>query len=202
LFSHYYKTNKWGSKESVSGAGSTVKYTENIRKEIPKLVASLGCNVILDAPCGDFNWFRLINWDTEIAYIGGDIVDDLVMRNNAKYSNRNIKFISLNIISDALPKADLWLCRDCLFHLSDTDIAAVIDNFLRSEIRYLLTSTHPNSDRNDNIPSGSFRLLNLMLPPFSFCEPIQTVDDWIEGFPVRKLALWDRDSLRKTFARK
>jgi hypothetical protein len=31
-FTFIYKTNIWGSKESVSGNGSTLLYTENLRK--------------------------------------------------------------------------------------------------------------------------------------------------------------------------
>jgi hypothetical protein len=200
IFSHYYQQNKWGDQESVSGPGSTIEYTENIRKKIPQLVDSLGVSVILDAPCGDYNWFRLIEWKTDISYIGGDIVEALIERNQAKYANDNARFIPLNIIEDALPDADLWLCRDCLFHLSNSAIGAVITNFLNSNIDYLLTSTHPNCTKNTDIPTGLFRLLNLQLPPFSFGPPLQVIDDWIEGFPVRQLALWERETLKRNLA--
>lgn len=196
VFNHYYEVNQWGNEESVSGAGSTLEYTENIRKEIPQLVSKLGCSVILDAPCGDYNWFRMIQWETPISYTGGDIVEALIARNQAKYGNDRTKFISLDIVNDTLPKAHLWLCRDCLFHLSHADIRSVIKNFLKSDIDYLLTSTHPKCEKNVDIPTGSFRLLNLQLPPFSFGKPLEVMDDWIEGFPVRQLALWDRESLR------
>jgi hypothetical protein len=38
LFTSYYRNNLWKCNETISGAGSTIKYTENIRKEIPKLI--------------------------------------------------------------------------------------------------------------------------------------------------------------------
>ncbi|MHB1100517.1 MAG: hypothetical protein ACYCZR_13275, partial [Burkholderiales bacterium] len=44
-------------------------------------------------------------------------------------------------------------------------------------------------------PTGSFRPLNLEKAPFSFCKPERTIDDWVEGFPVRKLCLWKREYL-------
>jgi len=200
VFRHHYESKRWGNGESVSGPGSTVKYTENIRKRIPELVSDLGVRVILDAPCGDYNWFRRIDWITKISYVGGDVVESLVETNQSHYGNSNTTFINLDIVRDILPRADLWLCRDCLFHLSNRDVLLALENFLKSDINYILTSTHPNCDKNHDIPSGSFRLLNLQLPPFSLGKPAQVMDDWIEGYPVRHLALWERGVLRNHLA--
>jgi hypothetical protein len=200
IFNHHFETNEWHSKESISGPGSTIAYTENIRKEIPLLVNRLAVKTIFDAPCGDYNWFRMIRWERPVTYIGGDIVQPLVERNQSFYGSAVTKFIKIDIVHDILPSADLWLCRDCLFHLSTGDIMLVIDNFFRSEIPYLLTSTHSACTENWNIPTGSFRQLNLQLHPFSFCKPIMMIDDWIKGSPVRQLALWDRETLMSSFA--
>lgn len=198
IFEHHYAVNEWGSEESVSGPGSEIKYTENIRKEIPRLVNDLGVKVILDAPCGDYHWFRMMAFENEITYIGGDIVEPLIKRNQSLFGRQNTKFINLDIVRDVLPKADLWLCRDCLLHLSNRDVQLVISNFLRGDIRYLLASTNSNCVENYDIPTGSCRLINLRLPPFSLGEPITLIDDWIEGCPVRHLALWERETLRNS----
>jgi len=48
---------------------------------------------------------------------------------------------------------------------------------------------------NTDIPTGYYRQLNLELPPFGFCKPMVYIDDWIEGYPVRKLCLWSRQAL-------
>ncbi len=61
----------------------------------------------------------------------------------------------------------------------------------------MLTTTHPLSTQNTDIPTGSFRILNLELPPFGFPEPAVRIDDWIEGHPVRQLALWERQSIAR-----
>lgn len=195
IFDHHYATNEWRCEESASGQGSTIQYTENIRKEIPRLVHTLGVRSVLDAPCGDFNWFRLVAFDPEIDYVGGDIVEALVARNRSMWEKPNRRFICLDIVHDSLPGADLWLCRDCLFHLSNDDVMLAFANFLRSDIRYLLTSTHADCDRNQDISTGAFRLLNLELPPFSLGSPVERIDDWIDGYPVRHLALWRREDL-------
>ncbi len=194
IFQHHYTANLWGSKESISGPGSTIEYTQNIRQEIPKLISDLDIKVILDAPCGDFNWFRMISWKEPITYIGADIVEPLINRNKILYESKNRNFIYLDITHDTLPKADMWLCRDCLFHLSNHDILLVLKNFFRSNVKYLLTSTHSNCE-NEDIQTGSFRLLNLEREPFNFGKPIALIEDWIEGYPIRHLALWEREVL-------
>lgn len=195
LFTAYYKNRHWGCQEVFSGPGSTVEYTENIRKEIPRLIKHLRIQRILDAPCGDYNWFNLIPREQNIAYTGADIVEPLISRNQNLYKNENTDFIKLDITNDRLPDADLWICRDCLLHFSDKDIIKTINNFFGSNIRYLLTSTYTESDKNKDIATGKFRFLNLNLPPFNFCEPLLFIDDWIKGHPVKKMGLWEKDTL-------
>lgn len=195
LFTHYFETNLWGSEESVSGPGSTIEYTENIQKEIPLLIERLGIKKILDAPCGDYNWFRFVQRKEDIDYLGGDIVKPLVKHNQEVSGNLNTSFMHLDILKDDLPASDLWLCRDCLFHLSNADIFRAINNFMKSDIQYLLTSTHPKCENNTDIATGAFREINLELPPFSFGDPLFAMEDWIEGFPVRNLALWEKQQL-------
>ncbi len=198
IFEYYYLNNSWGCTESVSGPGSTLQFTENIRKEIPRLAMELGLGTIFDAPCGDYNWFRAIHWAQPIKYIGGDIVGPLIAQNQSRYAGIGVHFIQINIVSDLLPSADLWLCRDCLFHLSYRDIFLVLRNFLKSDIRYLLTTTHSACEENVDIPTGAFRLLNLRKEPFGLGAPSALIDDWVEGYPVAHLALWDRHQLRSS----
>jgi hypothetical protein len=201
VFLHHYQRNEWGNTESVSGPGSTLEYTRNIRSQLPGLVSELGVRSILDAPCGDYNWFQTIKFDPEVSYFGGDIVRPLVEKNEAAFASPKVSFRTLDICRDSLPEVDLWLCRDCMFHLSDREIALTVNNFIRSKIKYLLTSTHPRAKRNRDIPAGSFRLLNLELEPFSFGAPATAIEDWIPGFPERQLAMWDRLTLAERLAR-
>jgi SAM-dependent methyltransferase len=196
VFTHHYHQNAWGDDESRSGPGSTLEYTENIQREIPRLIESLGIKSILDAPCGDYNWFRYLQRKDDVYYTGGDIVAPLVSKNNEQFGNHNTKFVVLDITTDPLPDADLWLCRDCLFHLPFSDIHRALARFRESNIRYLLTSIHPECRENIDIFAGEFRLLNLRIPPFNLCPPQLLIDDWIPGSPVRQLALWERSMLK------
>ncbi len=195
LFTDFYKINQWSNEESISGPGSTLEYTENIRTEIPKLLKQLNIKSILDAPCGDFNWFGRINQPLDFNYTGGDIVGPMIKNNIKQFENHRTRFIQIDITKDKLPNTDLWLCRDCLIHFSDKDIFNTLSNFLKSDISYLLTTTYTESKTNKNIPTGSHRFLNLELPPFNFCKPILYIDDWIDGHPIKKIGLWKREDL-------
>lgn len=200
VFTHHYQQNEWGDEESISGPGSTLEYTANLREKLPELCQRLGVRTLLDAPCGDFNWFGEIAWRSELNYIGGDIVTALVERNTQRHATPQRTFRELDIIRDPLPPADLWMLRDCLIHLSHADIYAVVANFLRSDIKYLLTTSHHASDGNFDIATGSFHPVRLQIAPYNFGEPLEEITDWIEGYLPRSMALWDRETLAKRMA--
>ncbi len=195
VFTLYYKRNVWGNRESASGPGSTVEATESLRTGLASLVEDLGVRRILDAPCGDYNWFRMVPRSGDIIYIGADIVKPLVRRNRKRYADTRTSFVCLDIARDRLPPVDLWLCRDCLFHLSNDDIFRVIANLLRSDIRYFLATSHPSCTCNSDIVTGSFRSLNLELPPFGLGRPVRWLEDPVEGQAPRKIGLWERAGL-------
>lgn len=197
IFSDYWVKNHWNNKETKSGDGSTLLYTEHIRKEIPILLNHLHASSILDAPCGDFNWFKEIKFQTPINYIGADIVDGLIFDLNRKFGNDTRKFISLDVIKDSLPDADIWMCRDLIFHLPNADVFNLIDNFTKSNIKYLLITSHATEDiKNKNTFMGGFRLINLLSPPFSLPEPDARIKDYIKGSHERYLLLYKREALR------
>jgi hypothetical protein len=191
-FTRYALENTWGDGESLSGAGSSLEATKNLRAALPGLISKYGIRSMLDAPCGDFYWFRHVDLPGGVTYLGADVVDELVNANQQKYGNGPYSFRPLDITTDELPRVDLWLCRDVLFHFSDRDIFRTLRRFANSEIEYLLTTSHTEASRNQDIPTGDFRLLNLKLPPFDFPEPEVWIDDWIPGYPVRRMGLWRR----------
>lgn len=193
-FSKIYANNYWDNAESVSGSGSTLAYTENLRRQLPVIFEEYDIKVLLDTPCGDFNWMKEVMKECpKIKYIGGDIVDEIIHNNIACYSNRNIAFQVLDITRDELCAADLIIVRDCLFHLSFSDINLFLRNLSRSSIRYLLTTSYDIEGGivNANIKTGEFREVNLFLPPFNFPSlQLCCIDDWVPPFPSRKMYLF------------
>ncbi len=102
VFSKIYQTSAWSSAESVSGPGSELQQARNIIEEIPILLRELNIKSLLDLPCGDFNWMKLVNL-TGVEYLGGDIVPDLVRINTENHSAPGIAFQTLDLINGPLP---------------------------------------------------------------------------------------------------
>ena len=187
VFSEIYHTNAWQDSESVSGRGSTLARTELIVSQLPLLLQELHAETLLDAACGDFNWMRYINLG-DVQYTGVDVVPDLIARNRSLYETQQRKFVALDITRDRLPGADAILCRDCLIHLSFTRIHSAISNFKRTDATYLLCTTHDSLQENADCPDGSWRSINLQLPPFGFPPPLKLI---VEDEELRKcLAVW------------
>lgn len=187
-FGEIYDKNFWSSKESGSGEGSEFLYTQSLREWLIETVPKLGVEVFLDAACGDFNWMKKVLPILNVDYIGLDIVPSVIEINNRKYSSDKVKFAVSNICNDPLPKCDLIMVRDCLFHLSYGDINKFLGNLSRLDYKYLLTTTHVVVDdfANRNIISGDFRLINLFAPPFSFdsTKVIDRVNDYPKGYKL------------------
>ena len=133
-FSHIFSNNIWGSQESVSGPGSEVVRTEKYRQNLLKLLHKYKLYKIFDAPCGDFNWMKkfLEENNNTFEYLGGDIVSELIDSNIKNYPSYN--FLEIDLTSDKFPKADIFHCRDLLFHLSYDNIYKILVNFINSEI--------------------------------------------------------------------
>jgi hypothetical protein len=199
VFTDIYRKRSWGGK-SASGHGSDASQTKSVRAHLPGLLQTYSVGKLLDVPCGDFHWMHLINLG-EIAYIGGDIVPELIEQNNSKYQSHYRQFCVVDLMRDQLPQADLLLCRDCLIHLSFSDVKSALRNFARSGIPYLLTTNYPQLKVNTDIVTGDFRAINFRRSPFRFPKPIAIIAE--DVFPelrnnpnfIRELALWRTQDL-------
>ena len=205
-FTKIYSSNHWNSSESRSGEGSTLENTQNIRIELPKILAQYKINKMLDAPCGDFNWMQHVTKNTSIKYIGGDIVKPLIRYNQSKYGDKDTTFIHLDLTINTLPKVDLLFCRDCLFHLSFRDISLVLNNFLGSSIPYLMTtsSAAPNGPRIENldIATSDWRLIDFFSEPFSLsqCDVLESISDEMVSLKAeRSLIFLNRATVQGIF---
>jgi len=172
VFSEIHRTNAWRDPESVSGRGSTLARTTVITSQLPVLLQELNADSLIDAACGDFNWMRYVDLGS-IKYIGVDIVSALIARNRQLYQTDQRTFAVQDITKDRLPDADVILCRDCLIHLSFKSIKAAISNFKKTSAIYLLCTTHSTVTKNTDCPDGSWRNINLLLPPFNFPPPVK-----------------------------
>jgi|SRR5215204_846778 len=198
VFDRIMAENYWQDAESVSGGGSNLRQTETLRRELPLLLSRLGVRSLLDAPCGDFHWMRQVELG-EIAYTGVDVVAPLIERSQQMFARPGREFLCRNIVTDALPRADAIMSRDCLSHLSNVHVMDALKNFRASGTTFLLVTTYPSRTRNWDIVTGEWRPINLRVAPFNFPPP---VDALVEGsteydgdFADKTLAVWRLDSL-------
>lgn len=199
-FNLIFKYNYWGDKFSLSGTGSSPKKTRNAVSNIKNIIDKFKIKNILDVPCGDFAWMKeIVKDNTSLNYLGGDIVDDLVNELNLKYKTKNIEFKLIDIINNKLPKADILICRDCFIHFSNKNVLKTLNNFLNSEIKYILItdSVVSNNFKNIDIKTGEFRNIDLTKEPFNL--PTENLHSFLDVYNDRqnryesKMTLWHRD---------
>ena len=193
-FDKIYENNGFIGTESRSGEGSSLFQTRIIREELPCLFSDLGVRYVLDVPCGDWNWMRHVDLG-DIQYAGGDIVQTIVDRNNELYGNETRQFKRLDIVTGPLPQADLIFCRDCLVHLNFADGLAALEQFRKSGAKWLLTTTFPDRDSNEDLYEGSiWRPLNLEKGPYNLPKAERYINEGCtEGdnlYGDKCLALW------------
>ncbi len=198
VFAGIYSDKYWGRGESVSGVGSSLVQTENLRSHLPVIFKKFDVVAVLDAPCGDMNWMIAVPKEKGMTYIGGDIVDKLIERNRNMYTDKIHKFVKLDIINDPLPEVDLMICRDCLFHFSYEDTLSFLENFSKSDIPLLMTTTYKNnaSFNNSDILTGDYRRIDLFQRPYSLSEEVlYRLDDYLAPEAEREMCIWTKEQI-------
>lgn len=191
-FTNIYEQNRWANHETRSGPGSTLAATDILRIELPAFLKALKVRTVLDAPCGEYYWFRQMPVSLD-HYTGVDIVESLIAANQ-QYADDKTSFQCLDIRVDPLPKVDLIFCRDGLVHMHYRDIQATLRNFVRSGSTYVLMTTflkYVNQDLHDGM---IWRPLNFELPPFNLPPPLLFINEECrEGdghYDDKGLGLW------------
>jgi hypothetical protein len=214
IFTNIYDNNGFGSLESKSGPGSTLDETRILREKIVSLIKEKNIKSVVDIPCGDFNWMKTIVYYFD-SYIGGDIVKECVDVNNSKYANSLVKFVEFDLLKDEIPSGDLLIVRDVIGHFPLEDGKKIIENILKSNCKYLLSTTWAKKtndgwvicekgdvDReNEGVDYGRFYPVNLHSEPFYFPEPEFYIEEDVRVGNFEKgnrktLALWDLEKVK------
>jgi SAM-dependent methyltransferase len=199
VFRDIYRRHHWSGSESASGAGASLDQTRELRRSLPALLSELGVATMLDLPCGDYGWMRTFELPVD-RYIGADLLPEVVEPLAAALGDDRREFRVLDLTRDPLPPADLLFCRDCLVHLSYAGIRRALGNVVRSGIPYLLTTTFPRGDANEDIVIGDWRVIDLERAPFQLPAPMRMLKEGCtEGdgmFADKSLGLWRTEDLR------
>lgn len=205
VFSDIYEAGCWRLGKSISGPGSDREAAAFVRQELPELCRRMSFRTLLDAPCGDLNWLSDLDLPID-SYFGVDIVPELISTNLREYRTGMRQFACLDIRHDALVQVDLILCRDLLVHLSFQDALLAWRNMIASGSRYILLTHYSfrEDELNNDVRTGDWRPLDLLLPPFSFPPPLLTLkdgpDDRTSDDFGKTLALWSLSNMQMYFA--
>lgn len=196
-FKGIYERGDWavgGGDVPLSGTGSTLAATEQLRAELPVMLERLGATSLLDIGCGDFTWMRSL--DLPCAYIGVDIVPEVVAANIAAFASDRRSFLVLDAVVDAVPRADTVLIREVLFHLSFADARALLRNVAASGCEWMMLTSDRGTGFNADIASGGARLLNLEIKPFRFGLPDHTIEE-PGSYRGRRIGVWRAATIAK-----
>lgn len=177
VMAQIYEKKFWGGEafDFYSGPGSHDPLIIGpYIKEIQKFLEALPVKPTLgDLGCGDFNVGRHLTSYVD-AYIGMDIVPDLILRNQKQFQQSNLEFRCLDITKDDLPKVDCVLVRQVMQHLSNEEIRLLVEKL--KTIPFVIVTEHlPNTifEPNKDIVTGQgIRLkknsgVDIMAPPFN-----------------------------------
>jgi hypothetical protein len=199
VFRDIYRRHHWSGSESASGAGASRDQTRELRRSLPVLLSELGVATMLDLPCGDYGWMRTFELPVD-RYIGADLLPEVIQPLAAAFGDDRREFRVLDLTRDPLPPADLLFCRDCLVHLSYAGIRRALGNAVRSGIPYVLTTTFPRGEANEDIVTGDWRVIDLECAPFHLPAPTRILNEGCteEGgvFADKSLGLWRTEDLR------
>jgi len=187
-----FKLSGLQPQESQRGS-SSISGTEVLRKQLPDIFKKHQINSMFDAGSNDAVWARLLS--EFVLYSGGDINSDAVSAANNLYPDLNI--IEFDILVDQFPLVDLLFVRDVSIHLTNREKLILLNNFVKSNIPWLMITQLPHVTVNHDIPVTTEIVTaetNWCLAPWLFPEPA----DWAYEFGPggRCMALWNRNQLR------
>ncbi len=184
-FTDIYATNFW---HYGSGEGSLAQLTAGYRDFLTAFIAKSGVKTVVDIGCGDWQFSRLMDW-SNVNYLGIDVDQGIVDRNNEQFGRPNIQFVKMNVFNGP-PPADLLLCKDVMQHWSNLMITEFAPFLNRYQYALLTNCADPVDQRNLNIAVGKFRPIDLTAAPFQL--PVSKVYEFKGKSWRKETHLWSR----------
>jgi len=180
-----------GSEHSFIERSGTVTFLNTVIKKY-------NIKSINDCPSGLLsNWMHLVDFK-DVDYVGYDINPLAVERNKKEFPA--ISFFEFDLVNEILPTADLIICRDCFFHLSNNFVSKGLENFRKSGTKYLLSTSHYWLGKNNELTKkeldieAGYRHLNLEIAPYNMGSPLEIHIEggWtpLDAGNNRQLSLW------------
>lgn len=205
-FGRVYRDGLWarcclGPIKCGSGPGATEEESRGARAAVNHVIGQYGIRSVLDVPCGDHGWMRLVDLEEMGVerYLGVDIVQEVVEQDRIHFGSDVKRFVQGDARSEQFGDGDgdggwdLVVCRDMLNHLSPQDGTAALRN-LKTQGRWLLATTWTAEVNEPFRGSEVYCKLNLQSPPYGLEEPVAAFHDPGPDPSISKtMALWRGD---------
>jgi hypothetical protein len=199
FFSMFYHSGT-PFRNAKQGA-SSINGTFVVRQGIKQLFVQCNIKSMFDAGCNDCGWMNELLHGLEIDYQGGDISPTLIDYVHKTFPDRAVQVHDAT--TDAFPNVDLLFVRDVAIHLNHADKRRLWQNWLDSNIPWILITHSPdynqdhNQDfeyKNDNPFISLNTHVNWQVDPWGFPAPVDQVWEYIEG--GRCMALWNQNQFK------
>jgi SAM-dependent methyltransferase len=177
-FDEIYKKKMWKQGDSLSGIGSEGEWARKYVQIISELIDTHSVRTIVDFGCGDFSvGSKLVPKVDKMIAI--DISETIISINRDRYKSPNVEFRAGNLLTDAIPDADLVLVRQVLQHLTNAQVESAIQNLERSSAKWIVVTEdvpYPFDAISPNLDMPSHSMdtrcsinsgIDLSAPPFS-----------------------------------
>lgn len=157
-FEDIYAGNKWGAAKDgsrfSSGNGSRPEFSAPYEEFVagfldrhPQLTR------IVDIGCGDFQVSGriLARLTRPFAYTGCDIVRPLIAHHQEHHARPGVEFRVLNAVEEDPPSGDVVFIRQILQHLSNAQVAAILERARRLFKVAIITESEPVAMRAPNL---------------------------------------------------
>jgi hypothetical protein len=172
--------------------GSDWAYMSNLIVKMVILFKEYNIQSIFDAGCNDCRIGTAIS--PPMTYLGGDISAAMVADSWAKRPHFDIKLHDAT--TDPFPTVDLLFVKDVTIHLSNTDRKKIINNWLSSNIPWIMITHDEFETDNKDVEyydKFPFSQVNWTLQPWNFPPPTACVYEVLDK--GRCMALWHRNQL-------
>ena len=174
---------------------NSISDTANLRQRIIELFKKHSITSMFDAGSNDCIWMSELLRNIEIKYQGGDISADMVAYVNTAFPERLVQVHDAT--TDVFPNVDLLFVRDVAIHLNNADKQKVWNNWLDSNIPWILITHNLETRSNQDFEYTNefpFASVNWQLEPWYFPEPVDQA--WEYGVGGRCMALWNQNQFK------
>jgi len=167
IFTQIYQKKYWGTSENgetyFSGSGSVNKGVDDYKKALKEFIKTKEITSVFEIGCGDFSIMKPVLEQSELNYIGADVVKDLINHLTSHHGNDRIKFMQMDAITASdYPSADLCIIRQVLQHLDNAQILEILKK--TNKFKFVIITEHiplyPEVKNADKSISGYIRLQN------------------------------------------